>query len=191
MQERRARRAQAQANEEASRQVFVVGGQELERVSHFKYLGRILSDDDDDWPAVKANINKARQRWGQVSRILAREGATARTMGYFYKAVVQAVLLYASESWVLTERAKLALNSFHHKCARYIAGEHIQQRPNGEWSLPSSSVVLEKCGLFSMEEYIGRRKETIEAFVTHRPIFQACLDSIASAGNVNQKVWWE
>ena len=112
-------------------------------------------------------------------------------MGYFYKAIVQAVLLYASESWVMTDPAMKALNSFHHKCARYIAREHIKQQTNGEWILPSSTAVLQKCGLFKIEEYIMRRKQTVENFVLGQPIYQTCINSVVSAGNVNQKVWWD
>ena len=75
---------------------------------------------------MKANIRKAKARWGQVARILSREGATSGTMAYFYKAVVQAVLLYGSESWVMTQKMWKAVDSFHSSCARYIAGDHIR-----------------------------------------------------------------
>ncbi len=191
MRERKMRRLQEESNRRAMEVEFKVGGQKIERVPHFKYLGRIVAEDDDDWPSITANIRKARERWAQVARVLVREDATARTMGYFYKTIVQAVLLYAAETWVPTERAMVALNSFHHRCARYIAGDHIRQKSDGEWILPCSEEVLAKCGMFSIEEYIRRRKQTIENYVVRRPIYQTCLSSIASAGFVNQKVWWE
>ena len=60
------------ANVEAVKVKFTISGQPIETVSEFKYLGRVLSNDDDDWPAVKANIRKAKARWGQVARILSR-----------------------------------------------------------------------------------------------------------------------
>ena len=112
-------------------------------------------------------------------------------MGYFYKAIVQAVLLYAAETWVLTERMMIALNTFHHRVARYIAGEHIQLLPNGEWKLPRSEEVLEKSGLYRIEEYVKRRKLTITPWVRGRPIFERCLNSKPAWTNVNKKVWWE
>jgi hypothetical protein len=43
-----------------------------------------------------------------------------------YKVVVQAVLLYVAESWVLTGATEKALQSFHRKCTRYITGKHIR-----------------------------------------------------------------
>ena len=189
--ERAERRRQEEANRETENVRFTVGGKEIETVKQFKYLGRVLSEDDDDWPAIQANIQKARKRWGQVAKILAKEGATSGTMAYFYKAVVQAVLLYGSESWVITTKMWRALNSFHHRCARYIAGEHIRQRPDGEWTFPETERILAQCKLQTVEEYIARRKRTVSNYIVGRPIYARCVESIPSAANVNQKVWWD
>ena len=84
----------------------------LETVSTFKYLGRVMTAGDDDWPAVAVNLLKARKIWGRLSRILSQEGADVRVSGNFFKAVVQAVLLFGAETWVLTSRIERALESF-------------------------------------------------------------------------------
>jgi hypothetical protein len=68
----------------ARRVKFKIGAETIETVRDFKYLGRITSDDDDDLPAVRENIKKARKRWSRVSRLLVREGATAKMMGKVY-----------------------------------------------------------------------------------------------------------
>jgi hypothetical protein len=48
------------------------------------------------------NLRKARMKWGRISRILSMDGADPKAMASLYKAiVVQSVLLYGSESWVL------------------------------------------------------------------------------------------
>ena len=39
----------------------------LERVEIFKYLGRLLSYDDNNTQAMRANLAKARGCWAQVS----------------------------------------------------------------------------------------------------------------------------
>ena len=57
---------------------------------------------DDNWPAVAGMLIKARKSWMQMTRILVREGAYPRISGLFFNAVVQAVLLFGSETWVLT-----------------------------------------------------------------------------------------
>ena len=49
-----------------------------------------------------------------MTKILVMEGADKRTAGRFYVAVVQAVLLFGSETWVLTPQLEKALAGFHH-----------------------------------------------------------------------------
>ena len=44
----------------------------------------------------------------------------ARTLGQVYLAVVQLVLLYGSEIWVLTLCMKRVLGIFHHRVARNL-----------------------------------------------------------------------
>ena len=43
--------------------VFLVGGRPIERVSTFKYLGRVLDEADDDTKCIDAQLKKARKRW--------------------------------------------------------------------------------------------------------------------------------
>ena len=188
--ERATKRAQKAANQAADLVVFTVDGVPIESVPSFCYLGWVLAANDDDLPAIQSNIRKARQRWGQVSRLLARDGASTRIMGYFYKAVVQAVLLYGAKTWVLSERMRQLLASFHHRCARHIAREPIRQLPDGTWVTPRSSAILEKCGLFTIDHYVKCRKDTVKAFVTQCSIYDICKHSAPMAINANQLVWW-
>ena len=72
---------------------FEVYGQQIQSVPRFKYLGRVLTEVDDDWTAVAGNLAKARKSWGRLQGILSMEGATKRVSGNFFKAVVQQVML--------------------------------------------------------------------------------------------------
>ena len=62
----------------------------------------MLSSSEDDWPALVQNLRRARGKWEQLEKILVREVKDRRTVGRFKVAVVQAVLLFGSETWVLT-----------------------------------------------------------------------------------------
>lgn len=88
---------------------FTAYDDELERVEVFKYLGRLMAMDDCDMQAVYANLRKARKSWRMLSRLLRSENIEPRVCGMFYKAVVQAVLLYSSETWALTDSQKRCL----------------------------------------------------------------------------------
>ena len=74
----------------------------VEGVATFRYLGRPLDQTDDDWPVVRRNIMHVRLVWGRLGTLLQQEGADPRVAAMFYRAVVQAILLYGSETWVLS-----------------------------------------------------------------------------------------
>ena len=48
-----------------------------------------------------ANIKKVQNKWMRVLRILGQKGADDKTSGMFYKALVQLVLIFGSETWVV------------------------------------------------------------------------------------------
>ena len=56
-------------------------------MTEFKYLGRLLKANDDDWPAVVGNLGKVRRSWGRLSRVLGRYGADLKVSRAFYTAV--------------------------------------------------------------------------------------------------------
>ena len=71
-------------------------------VSEFRYLRRLLTATDNDWPVVAGNIRKAPVSWERLARVLGREGADPKVSRVFYTAVTQQVLLFGAETWVLT-----------------------------------------------------------------------------------------
>jgi RNA polymerase-binding transcription factor DksA len=190
---RKDRRDMKRVQRQAQKVRFTIGDEEIETVHHFKYLGRITSDDDDDLPAVRDNLKKARMRWARVSKILKREGATAKSMGKFYLAVVQSVLLYGSETWVLSKKMKGMLESFHHGCARQMTRRFIRPDPenDGEWIAPPTAITLAAAGLLPLMSYVEKRKAAILVFAETRAIYRRCRRSTPIPGNVNQLIWWQ
>ena len=116
---------------------FEVYGEQLNTVPGFKYLGRILTAGDDNWPAVAGNLGKASKSLGRLQQILSRQGADKRVSGNFFKAVVQQVLLFGAETWVVTPRMERALNSFMHGAARRITGRQPRRGWDRKWFYPS------------------------------------------------------
>ena len=102
--------------------VFLAYGALLTAISSFRYLRQMLSSSKDDWPEVEKNLQRARGKWGRLVKILEREGADRIMVGRFYVSVVQAVLLFGSETWVLISRSEKSLKGFHHRVMRRMAG---------------------------------------------------------------------
>ena len=102
--EKKRRRLAEEELRESSERAFQAYGASLENVTAFKYLGRVMMAEDDDWPKVEGKTQKARKSWGQIFQILSREGEDLKVSGHFFKAVVQAVLLFGAETWVLTPK---------------------------------------------------------------------------------------
>ena len=58
---------------------LIAYGVPLFQVTSFKYLGRVLDTEDDNWPEVVRNLRRTRQKWARLTWALRREGADART----------------------------------------------------------------------------------------------------------------
>jgi hypothetical protein len=142
---------------EHQQSIFVIDCEELEAVDYFTYLGHPISAffTGSDWPAIQYNIKKAQQQWAKISKILTWEGSSPKVMGYYYKAVCQAILLYGYKTWVITQAILNKLESFHHRVARWISRHRIHPDPNtGEWIYPPIDITLATAGLRPLQEYI-------------------------------------
>ena len=94
----------------------------MQSVTEFRYLGRVLTNTDDDWPAVARNLRKARVTWGRLARVLGLEGADPKVSRNFYISVTQQVLLFGAETWVLTKNMEASLDAFQGRVARRLTG---------------------------------------------------------------------
>ena len=186
--ERMARYQRTLKQEAALTVTFAVGGNDIERVSEFRYLGRVLSETDDDSCALHRQLARARAKWGRLASVLRSQGVEPRAMGYFYKAIIQAVLLYGSETWVVTDCNLRQLRSFHARVARYLTGRHMHPNADGTWFYPPTHEVLQEAGLETIDEYIKRRRHTVLEFVGPRPLYDVCRRSPAFTAKA---VWWQ
>ena len=82
---------------EALQQMLTAYGEELMRVEVFEYLGRLIAFDDNDMHAMQSNLMKAQKCWSRITRVLRAEHASPRVCGMFYKAAIQAILLFGSD----------------------------------------------------------------------------------------------
>ena len=146
----------------ALRRQFTIHGDVLERFEVFKYLGHLLAQDGDNAQVIRQQLRKARSVWARVGQVLRGENVGPRIATKFYKAVVQAVLLYGSETWNLTKLALAQLEGFHVRAAYKMARKYIQV-----------------C------------RQTIATCVATRPILTACIVGKRRRGSMPHQWWWE
>jgi len=179
---RRHQRDMAVRSALALRQQFTAHGDVLECVEVFRYLGCLLSQDDDDIQAMRSQLCKAHGTWARIGQVLRRENAPPRVSTKFYKAIKQSVLLYGSETWVLSPAAMARLEGFHIRVAYWMAKEHVPRGgPNLQWVYPSSEAVLEECGMHTIQHYIDVQRETIAKYVVGCSILAECQEHTEGA----------
>ena len=177
--------------QESTEMAFEVYGDQLKTVPRFKHLGRILTEGGNDWTAVEVNLGKARRSWGRMQRILSREGANKRVSGNFFKAVVQQVLLFGAETWVVTPRMEHALDSFIHGEARRITGRQPRSGWDGTWFYPSLEGAMKEAGFTDVRTSINRRQNKVAQYIATRPLLELCEGKTQRGGVRVAMRWWD
>ena len=61
--------------QESAERYFQAYGRPLETVNSLKYLGQVLTAEENDWTAVVGQLEKARKSWSWLTRILGAGGS--------------------------------------------------------------------------------------------------------------------
>ena len=93
----------------------------LEPADAFPYLGRTITCNNSYWEAVYHKLWKTQRRLGTISKVLTKAGATVRDHGMLYIVVGKTVILYGSESLLVTGAILKVLEGFHHRASQNIA----------------------------------------------------------------------
>ena len=147
----------------------------LVMVFSFCYLGQTLTTIDENCPVVISNLWKLRHKLACLSRILGQEGEDARASGRFYLTLVQATLLFGSETWVVTPRMAKTLGGFYHRAVRQITVQLPWWRSERIWYYPPLTDAMREVMLEELETYISRRQNTVAQYITTWTILDLCL----------------
>lgn len=108
-------------NEDPSQSTIplTLNGEVIETVENFKYLGSQMQSTEKDFEVRKG------QAWGayrQLSNIWKSKTTPVHLKINIFKASCLSILLYGSETWVLTQKLRNELDSFATNCYRHILG---------------------------------------------------------------------
>ena len=140
---------------------------------------------------MAGNLVKGRKSWGRLQGILSREGATKRVSGNFCKAVVQQVLLFGAETWVVSPMMERALSAFIHGAARRLTGRQPRRGRDGEWFYPSLEGAIKEAGLTDVQTSINRRQITVAQYIAMRPLLDLCKEATQREGAQITLMWWD
>ena len=66
-------------------------------------------------------------------KFLVKVGAMVKSCAMMYKEVVQTLILYGSESWIVTDETVKVLEGFHHRISRRIMGKIDRRVGEEDW----------------------------------------------------------
>ena len=103
---------------------------------------------------------------------------------------MQAVLIFGSETWVVTAHTGKALGGFQDQVARWLTGRLPRRTLDRKWTYTSAATAQEEAGLLTMEEYIRRRQNTVVQYITTRSLLDMCEGSERAPGAQVGMRWW-
>ena len=106
-----------------------------------------------------------------------REGADAWTSGIIYGAVVQAVMMYGLETWVMTPCIGRFWGGFHHRVVLRMTGRQPHIGRDGGWVYPLLEDTMTEAVLQEVETYVSCIYKKVAHFIATRPIMDLCLAS--------------
>ena len=88
--------------------------------------------------------------------------------------MLQAVLLFRVETWVLTPRMDLALNNFHLRVVRRLTGRQPGRRGDRSWTYPTLEEAMGEAGSEGVRKSVTRRQNMVAQYIATRPILDLC-----------------
>ena len=92
--------------------------------------------------------------WRRLTRIFIKEGTAPQVLGFFFKAVVQSVLIFGAEIWVVTPHIGWVLEGFQDQVAQRLTGRLPRRRMGLKWWYTSKEAAREEEGFEPMGTYI-------------------------------------
>src|SRR3989442_11721644 len=123
--------------------------EELEFVDKFCYLGDVIGKGGGAEEASKARERCAWGKFRDLRRLLTARGASLRVTGKIYRACVQRVLVYGSETWPMKSDDMQRLVRTENNMVRWMSGVTLKDRR------PSKKLRL-GLGIEGVEEVVRR-----------------------------------
>ena len=151
-------------------------------VTSLNYLGQVILVADNNLTVVEKNLSRASKVWSRMSCILGREGVAPQVSGFFFKAMVQEVLIFRAETWVVIPRMGNSMGGVQTQVERRLTVLLLRRTPYGSWRYTSAAAARDEAVFLNMEEYISRRYNTVAQYIATRSLLDLCEGSERDPG---------
>jgi hypothetical protein len=100
----------------------------LECVDKFRYLGDTIGAGGGAEEASRARVRSAWAKFKELTPVLTSRGASLKVKGKVYKACVQRVLVYGSETWPVKTEDMQRLERTERMMVRWMCGASLKDR---------------------------------------------------------------
>ena len=139
---------------------------------------------------VVDNLSNLQKKWARMSWILGWEGADTRTSGTFFKAVVQAILLFGSETRVVITCIFCTLGGFQNWIGLQLKGIQPRCKPNISWVYPPLGETMEAEGMGTAKDYITWRHNMTVHYITTWKILKIYMGTKRMVVLMESMHWW-
>jgi hypothetical protein len=147
-----------------------IGTAEIDRVSSFRYLGVIITDDESCADAVKTNCASGYEAWGRLRSAVAAKSKLGRSLKRgLISVIVLARVLYGCETWALDRHMEERLRAAQQRFLRIAT--HKLPKPDAEGTIryPSRTEVLKAASAVDIVTELRRRRLAFACRVSGRP----------------------
>ena len=130
---------------------ITAGGETVETVKEFCYLGSVISDNSSCDKEIKTRLAKANSVFGRLNNIWRSKTLSCSIKVRLYESLVLSTLLYASETWPMTVANMKKLEAAHHKWQRKILGVIWKDKVSNE-------KIRQRTGLGKLEDMLIKRR---------------------------------
>ena len=128
---------------------IVVDGKHIEVVSHFIFLGSLITKDGFCEKEIRRRLAMGRSAMGGLTKIWKDRGITLRTKIRLVKALVFPIVLYGAESWTMRKLERKMIDAFELWCWRRLLRVNtnvwVIDNIKTEWMLESRIVKASLC----------------------------------------------
>lgn len=107
-----------------------------ERVTHFKYLGEVMTERNEVQMEIKGRLAAGNRCYFSFQKLLRSSLVTRHLKLLVYKTIIKPVVMYGSETWTLTKRDEDRLCTWERKVLRKIYGA---VNTNGQWRIRTNA----------------------------------------------------